>query len=131
MNKIWDSIPESEIYRLAKVLQSHLRKLNIKKSKSEREIFTKLLLESQEYICAFGNGTDIYCWNHPKNKDLDYLKLEWGHKVPQSVEKIENAGNLYLLCARCNNHIQSSKKLEDIVSELENKLSAVKKILVK
>lgn len=123
------TIPDSEIDRLAKTLSIHLRKMKIKKTKSERIEMIKKTLLSQKQTCAFGDGDGSHCWNHPRNKKLSYLKLEWGHKIPSVHGSIsQKEDNLILLCARCNNHIQSSKTIAELIPELEHKLRALKKL---
>ena len=126
---VWKKIPETEHYRLEKTLYNHLRAMNVKKTKIERLEFTKLILNHQKNTCAFADGDDSYCWNHPKNKDSDFLVLEWSHKTPQNFGEIAHQlNNLILLCARCNNQIQTSRKIEQLIPELEHKLQALKKL---
>jgi len=126
---IWKKIPETEYSRLEKTLYNHLRAMNLKKTKTERLVMTKTILKQQKNTCAFADGNDSFCWNHPKNKDSEFLILEWGHKIPRNFGKIAyKSNNLILLCARCNNQIQTSRKIEQLIPELEHKLQAIKKI---
>jgi len=125
----WKKIPGTEVDRLEKTLINHLRRMKVKKTKEQRYEIVKNILKNQKLTCAFADGDDRYCWNHPRNKNLSYLKLEWGHKIPSFHGKISQFENiLILLCARCNNHIQSSRKIEDLIPELEHKLKALKKL---
>ena len=129
MKRKWKHIPDSEIDRLEKTLSIHLRTMKIKKSKQERISKTKEILKSQNYTCAFGDGDGSYCWNHPRNEQLSYLKLEWGHKIQRiNGQSSQKENNLILLCARCNNQIQTSQTIEDLIPELEHKLNALKKL---
>ena len=129
MTHTWKEIPSSEILRLETTLASHLRKMNIKKNKQERNDFVKKILKEQQNVCAFADGDGKYCWNHPKDKNLDFVKLEWGHKIPRDKGDIAYfEENLILLCARCNNQIQTSKTIEELIPELEHKLKALKKL---
>jgi len=126
--KKWDKIPDSELDRLEKTLSIHLRKMKIKKTKLERMDKVKEILNTQKFTCAFADGDDSYCWNHPRNK-LPYIKLEWGHKIPAIHGSIsQEESNLMLVCARCNNQIQTSQTIEDLIPELEHKLKALKKL---
>ncbi len=103
--------------------------MEIKRTKKERLEFVMKKLVSQKHTCAFANGDDKYCWNHPRNKRLRYLKLEWGHKIPKyHGNKSETEKNLILLCARCNNQIQTSRTVQQLIPELEHKLRALKKL---
>lgn len=123
------TIPDSEIDRLEKTLSIHLRKMKIKRTKSERIEKIKEILRTQKQTCAFGDGDDSHCWNHPRNTKLPYLKLEWGHKIPTVHGSIsQKESNLILLCARCNNQIQSSRTIAELIPELEHKLKALKKL---
>ena len=126
--KKWPKISDAEIKRLEQRLATHLRSMGISKTKEERHDFVMNILKLQKGTCAFADGDDRYCWNHPKNSHLDYLKLEWGHKKPISRTKYQYEDQLYLLCARCNNHLQSSRTLHEVINELEHKLKALKKI---
>tara|TARA_Y100000310_G_C20126063_1_gene553651 strand:+ start:101 stop:520 length:420 start_codon:yes stop_codon:yes gene_type:complete len=126
----WPKIPDQEIERLAQVLYSHLRKMNIKMSKDERTDFVKKILKKQNGTCAFAEGDDRFCWNEPKDKELKYLKLQWGHKLPRSHgDEAHKLDNLILLCARCNNNIQKSRSVKQLIPELEHKLKVLKKLV--
>lgn len=126
----WPKTPVTEIDRLAKVLPSHLRKMSIKLSNKERIEFVKKLLEKQQDTCAFAGGDDKYCWNEPKDKELKHLKLQWGHKLPRSHgDEAHELDNLILLCARCNNNIQKSRSLNQLIPELEHKVKVLKTLV--
>jgi 5-methylcytosine-specific restriction endonuclease McrA len=106
-----------------------LRQMKTKKSKIEREEFVRITLKKQNSTCAFAGNDPKFCWNHPRDKTKPFLKLEWGHKVPTHYGKSsQNPDNLILLCARCNNHIQSSRKIKQLIPELEHKLKNLKSI---
>ena len=125
----WKKIPDTEFDRLQKTLYNHLRAMKVKKTKIERLEITKSILKQQQNTCAFADGDDSFCWNHPKNKDSEFLVLEWGHKIPRNFGQIAHQlDNLILLCARCNNQIQTSRKIEQLIPELEHKLQALKKL---
>lgn len=128
--KKWSKkLEESEVERLQKTLSIHLREMKIKRSKLERIEKIRKILKNQNYTCLFGDGDGTYCWNHMRNKKLSYLKLEWGHMIPASHgKKSQEENNLILLCARCNNHIQSSQTIEELIPEMEHKLNALKKL---
>lgn len=112
---------------MGKTLYNILREIKTKKSKIERENFARELLIKQNFTCAFAGNNSKYCWNHPRDKKIPHLKLEWGHKVPAHYGKSsQKLNNLILLCARCNNHIQSSRKIEQLIPELEHKLKNLK-----
>ena len=125
----WEPLTNIEIDKLQRNLYNHLREMKIKKSKEERISFVKKILKIQKGTCAFAGGDPKYCWNHQKDKGLKHLKLEWGHKLPKSHgEKSKEMNNLILLCARCNNQIQTSRSIKQLIPELEHKLKVLKKI---
>jgi hypothetical protein len=125
----WPNIPNEEIERLSNVLSIHLRKMKLKKTKEERIEIVKNILIKQKGTCAFADGDSRFCWNEPKDRKLIFLKLQWGHKLPRSHGgKAYELDNLILLCARCNNNIQKSRTIEQLIPELEHKLKAIKKL---
>ncbi len=125
----WPNTSEEEIERLAGVLSGHLRQMGLKKTKIERITIVRNILKKQKYTCAFADGDSRFCWNEPKDKELTFLKLQWGHKLPRSHgDEAYKLDNLILLCARCNNNIQKSRTIEQLIPELEHKLRAIKKL---
>jgi len=126
----WEKLRKTEISRLEKTLSNHLREMGTKKTLQERHEFVIMKLSLQKFTCAFADGDGRFCWNHPRNKNLRYLKLEWGHKIPRYHGKMDHVeDNLILLCARCNNQIQTSRTVKQLIPELEHKLKALKKLM--
>lgn len=135
----WDRIPDSEPERLQKTLIQHLKGMDIKLKIRERRHFVNELLEKQNYTCAFGKDVGgKYCWSEPRDnyvkksgeyKELKYLKLQWGHIKPRCRNKTQTLDNLYLLCARCNNQIQTSRHLEQLEKELLSKILHIRRFL--
>lgn len=125
----WETIPESDINRLAKNLQSRARaddKLAL--AIDECREHTKLILSNQKYTCLLAGGDSKYCWNEPRDKS-PYLRLQWSHKIPIPHNPSKTIKNFVLLCARCNNQIQSSRTLAQLCSELEHKTAVLNLIL--
>ena len=127
----WEPIPESEIDRLQQTLYPHLRKMKISSTKPQRIQFVKELLKNQNNTCAFGkNVGGKYCWNEPKDSDKKYLKLQWGHIKPRCrKDETQTIKDLCLLCARCNNQIQTSRYLCQLKAELESKLKNIDELI--
>ena len=129
----WSSLPETEVERLQGTLSNHLRNMNAQMPKSARTEFVKTLLAKQNQTCAFGkNVGGIYCWNEPKENYVEniytekaYLKLQWGHIKPRSRKEEQTTEDLCLLCARCNNQIQTSRHLEQLKAELLSKIEHI------
>lgn len=129
----WSSLPETEVERLQGTLSSHLRQMKVSMTKSARIDFVKTLLAKQNRTCAFGkNVGGIYCWNEPKENSINgvytektYLKLQWGHIKPRCRKEEQTADDLCLLCARCNNQIQTSRHLPQLKAELLSKIEHI------
>jgi hypothetical protein len=106
-------------------------------TKSARIEFLQTLLAKQNQTCAFGkNIGGIYCWNEPKENYIDsvytekkYLKLQWGHIKPRCRKEEQTADDLCLLCARCNNQIQTSRHLLQLKAELLSKIEHIDAII--
>jgi hypothetical protein len=128
----WSPLPETEVQRLQLTLATHIRNMKASMKKAARIEFVKTLLAKQNQTCAFGkNVGGRYCWNEPKDNYKDgiysektFLKLQWGHIKPRCRKEEQTIDGLCLLCARCNNHIQSSRHLiqlkEELLSKIEN-----------
>lgn len=61
-----------------------------------------------------------FCWNAPKDWDKSYIRYEWGHL--RSVNQNADADTLENLClqsARCNQHVQTSMDIDEVVLWLE------------
>jgi hypothetical protein len=80
----------------------------------------QLLWEAQEQRPMFHvEGTELpLCWNHPKDWDVDYIKYEWGHlhSKNQNLDHADRLDNLALYSARCNQHIQTSMNVEELMT---------------
>jgi hypothetical protein len=57
------------------------------------------------------------CRNRPQNWNIDFIKYEWGHLLSknQNETESENIHNLALYSARCNQHIQSSMDIQELM----------------
>jgi len=113
---------ESE--RLVKSIINHIRNdfSNIRFDQQKREILREiviLLFEAQEHRPFFHvEGTELpLCWNRPSDWNIDYIKYEWGHLLSQNQmpEKSSSIENIGLYSARCNQHIQSSMNIQELM----------------
>ncbi len=79
----------------------------------------RLLFRAQDNRPLFHvEGTELpLCWNSPRDWDKDYIKYEWGHlrSQNQSPERKHDLENLGLYSARCNQHIQTSMHIEELM----------------
>lgn len=117
-------IKDLESDRLVGTLINHLKqdfigvKFNSTKKATVKEII-ELIFETQDKRPFFHiEGTELpLCWNRPADWDCDYIKYEWGHLLsrnqnPDNYSSIENLG---LYSARCNQHIQSSMNIRELM----------------
>jgi hypothetical protein len=66
------------------------------------------------------DGDLPYCWNAPKDWDKDYIRYEWGHLSSRNQnEGAHHIENLCLQSARCNQHIQTSMDIGEVLFWLE------------
>lgn len=110
--------------RLVKTLINHIKNdfPNTRFDQTKR-LFLKeavnLLFNTQDNRPFFHvEGTELpLCWNRPADWDCDYIRYEWGHLLsqnqnPDNKNAIENLG---LYSARCNQHIQSSMNIQELM----------------
>jgi hypothetical protein len=78
-----------------------------------------LLFEAQDQRPIFHvKGTELpLCWNRVVDCDKPYIKYEWGHlrSKNQNPEDVVGLADLALYSARCNQHIQSSMNIEELM----------------
>jgi hypothetical protein len=115
---------ESNIDRLCATLTPHLRKAGYTDVARARKDGTlariiRLLFDAQEQRPMFHvEGTELpLCWNSPKDWEKDYIKYEWGHLLSrnQNAATAERIENLALYSARCNQHIQTSLDVQELM----------------
>jgi len=123
LNAYGHEIRDENIERLVKSLAPHLKKagLNVSPSKNFDELtqIIKLLFQAQDDRPFFHvEGTEMpLCWNSPRDWDKDYIKYEWGHlrSRNQAEDRAHKLENLGLYSARCNQHIQTSMHIEELM----------------
>ena len=54
-------------------------------------------------------------WNRPQDGELNYIRYEIGHVHPQLEGGVSNPENLTFQSARCNQHIQSSLDIDEVL----------------
>jgi len=112
------------ISRLCRTLANHLAKagycrFSSPNSQEALERIIRLLFAAQEERPMFHvEGTQLpLCWNNPPDWDKSYIKYEWGHLLSrnQNGASSDNAENLALYSARCNQHIQTSMDIQELM----------------
>lgn len=110
--------------RLVKTIINHIKAdhSNIRFDLNKRKILKKiinLIFETQDKRPFFHvEGTELpLCWNRPSDWDCNYIKYEWGHllSINQNPENQNSIENLGLYSARCNQHIQSSMNIQELM----------------
>ena len=93
--------------------------VNVDQAQDELATIIRLLFEAQEERPFFHvEGTELpLCWNSPRDWDKSYIKYEWGHlrSRNQAQDKAHKLKNLGLYSARCNQHIQTSMHIEELM----------------
>ena len=116
---------EREIARLYVNLTRHARVGKIKglDSKPKRIQFIKETLKAQKNTCYLSDVSGAYCWDVVN--PAKYLKLEWAHIMPtcqkRKLGESEVKENLSLMCSRCNQNLQSGRRLDQLPMEFLTK----------
>ena len=111
--------------RLAKTLINHIKpdfqgvRFNVEKTELLMQCI-RLIFATQDNRPFFHvEGTELpLCWNRPGDWNINYIKYEWGHLLSRNQNPdnpnaiIENLG---LYSARCNQHIQSSMNIQELM----------------
>jgi len=119
-------VTENQIDRLVRTLVNPLKRANYRVTpKRNFELLKKIILlvfKTQDFRPFFHvEGTQLpLCWNRPSDWDKNYIKYEWGHlhsSNQRSISdlRIDDITNLGLYSARCNQHIQSSMDIEELM----------------
>lgn len=115
----------TDIPRAARTLISHIKDCGFPRATPRRcghlatEI-VEMIFESQERQPFFHvEGPLPFCWNRPQDWDKPFIRYEWGHlhSRNQSVGPAMLT-DLCLQSARCNQHIQTSMDIEEVVEWL-------------
>lgn len=110
--------------RLVNSIINHIREefLEVRFNKKKKEILKEIILllfKAQEHRPFFHvEGTELpLCWNRPSDWNINYIKYEWGHLLSQNqtIEKCSPIENVGLYSARCNQHIQSSMNIQELM----------------
>lgn len=116
-------LQDVQIVRLVKTLVPRIKKAGylVTPSKSFDLLAQtiRVLFRAQDNRPFFHvEGTELsHCWNSPRDWDKDYIKYEWGHLKSrnQAPERAYDLENLGLYSARCNQHIQISMHIEELM----------------
>ncbi len=116
-----------DISRCYKSVIPHLKKAGYQKVTWKRcpDLLTKYVdlifkcQDSRPFFHIHIENCLPFCWNSPAKKgwDLNYIKYEWGHinSINQNNDLAHSENNLCLQSARCNQHIQSSLNVDELI----------------
>ena len=116
-------VGDDKIDRLCRTLCPHLQAsgyaVSPVKHRMQLHAIVRLLFSAQDERPMFHvEGTERpLCWNSPKNWHLKYIKYEWGHIFSrnQNSTSSHRLDNLGLYSARCNQHIQTSLDVPELM----------------
>jgi hypothetical protein len=100
--------------------------LLLKRFAVSKKKHSKLLSEYIDFISQTQDYCPIFdiksiklplCWNKPIDWKYDYIRYEWGHlySKSQNPNLAYNLENLGLYSSRCNQHLQSSMDIGDVL----------------
>src|SRR5713226_2311724 len=92
------------------------------------DIFVSAIFDTQDRRPFFHVESALpFCWNRPTDWDKDYIRYEWGHL--RSLNQNEDAHEITNIClqsARCNQHIQTSMDIAEVLEWLKGSAVAVR-----
>ncbi len=114
-----------DLERAARTLLIHLKAagygyMTLKRGKAERIEFVRLIFRAQgERPFLHIEAPLPYFWNSPYRDDwrFNYIRYEWGHlrSKNQNQAAALHFENLCLMSARCNQQIQSSMNINELL----------------
>jgi hypothetical protein len=116
----------ADLPRVRETAVYHLKKCGFVRATRSRcapaiDDFVDAIFETQARQPFFYVDNPLpYCWNAPKDWDKAYIRYEWGHLSSrnQNVGAC-NVENICLQSARCNQHIQTSMDIGEVLAWLD------------
>lgn len=116
----------TDIARVQETVVHHLKKCGFARITRTRcaalvDQFVDAIFDTQNRLPFFHIDSDLpYCWNRPNDWDKNYIRYEWGHLSSRNQnESAHHIENLCLQSARCNQHIQTSMDIEEVLFWLD------------
>jgi len=119
-----------DLERCERTILTHLKKTpslsaltvpRIKKS-TQPDIMKRLVTilfdaQNKKPFFHIEKSTLPMCWNAPKDWNKNYIRYEWGHlfSINQSGSNAHSVENISLQSARCNQHIQTSMNVDELL----------------
>jgi len=122
-----------DLCRVTKTIVPHLKRggyvhISRMEAVGDLSVYIDLVFRSQQslpYLHIDSSNGLPYCWNRPSDWNHNYIRYEWGHLRSLNLDNDGSAhdiANLCLMSARCNQHIQSSLNINDLL-DYEGKLA--------
>lgn len=127
----------ADLPRLQETAVAHLKRFGFTKVTSHRcpdliNEFVAEIFEAQDMRPFFHIDAALpFCWNAPKDWNRNYIRYEWGHL--RSRNQNENAHHIENIClqsARCNQHVQTSMDITEVMEWLRGSPVATRAELV-
>ncbi len=110
---------------------------NVKKNKIKNILLeiASMIFEAQGEKPLFQFGEEITAWNRPADWSYNYIRYEIGHKTPMNAGGTSHPENLCFMSARCNQHIQSSLEMHNVIdwyfsnnTEVQNRINNLEEL---
>ena len=115
----------ADLPRLRETAVGHLKRFGFSRVTRSRcpilvDEFVGAVFATQECRPFFHiDGALPYCWNSPKDWDKNYIRYEWGHlRSRNQNEDAHQIENICLQSARCNQHVQTSMDIAEVLAWL-------------
>ncbi|MFL5241284.1 MAG: hypothetical protein ACJ8FY_04190 [Gemmataceae bacterium] len=121
----WPGIPHAytaDLPRVRETAVGHLKRFGF--SRVTRSRCPALVDQFVEAIFAAQGGRPFFhidgplpfCWNAPKDWDKSYIRYEWGHlRSRNQNQDAHEIDNICLQSARCNQHVQTSMDIAEVL----------------
>lgn len=125
-------LPRVRLTAVGHLKRCGFRRVTRSRCESLVDEFVDAIFNTQNRQPFFHIDSELpFCWNSPKDWDKNYIRYEWGHL--RSVNQNEDANQIENLClqsARCNQHIQTSMDIIEVLewlkgSTVEDRIRAI------
>lgn len=116
----------ADLPRLRETAVGHLKRFGFSRVTRRRcpsliDTFVEAIFAAQQYRPFFHIDSPLpFCWNAPKDWNKNYIRYEWGHlRSRNQNEDAHQIENICLQSARCNQHVQTSLDIDEVLHWLE------------
>ncbi len=112
----------ADLPRIRLTAVHHLKKCGFRRVTHVRcsslvDRFVDAIFDTQDRLPFFHVDNPLpYCWNAPKDWAHNYIRYEWGHLFSRNQnEGAHDIENICLQSARCNQHVQTSMDIDEVL----------------